>query len=154
MRKPGDIKNGLLHLRFKVGLPMTKIAEDAGCSVKQVIQGMQLEASETIQRRLDAYLDAGQLHKATPETKRALSIERLSNELWKVWNLRTLPMRDVMLMSPDRQERLRNAMHWRLKRALRAYVKEKTGTEPRFPDSKNYWQCKAAVAAKIGLVAP
>ena len=154
MRSAGEIKRQLQVLRFSKKLPLDKIAKDSRCTVQQVIQAFKLEASELILRRLDAYLDAGKLHVITQETKRAYAIERMSNELWFVWGLHTMKMSDVYLLSVDRQKRLQIAMNWRLKRALRGYVKEKTGKEPLFPDSATYWRCKAKVAAEIGFVAP
>ena len=154
MRSAAQIKRELLTLRFGKKLPMDKIAKDSRCTVQQVIQALQLDASELIQRRIDAYLDAGGLHKITQETKRVYAIERMSNELYFVWGMKTMRMDDVYLLSPQQQERLKNAMNMRLKRALRAYVTEKTGKEPFFPDSSSYWRCKARVAAEIGVVAP
>ncbi len=154
MRSAGQIKKDLQMLRFAKKLPMEKIATDSRCTVQQIIQAFKLEASELIQRRLDAYLDAGKLHVVTQETKRAYAIEKMSNELWFVWGLHTMKMSDVYLLSPDAQKRLEIAMNKRLRRALRAYVTEKTGREPLFPDSASYWRLKAKVAAEIGFVAP
>lgn len=154
MRSAGEIKRQLQKLRFEKKLPMEKIARDSRCTVQQIIQAFKLEATEMILRRLDAYLDAGKLHVLTPENKRHFSIERMSNELWFVWGMKTMKMSDVLLLSVDQQKRLQIAMNWRLKRALRGYVQEKTGKEPLFPDSATYWRCKAKVAAEIGFVAP
>ena len=153
MRSAVEIKKHLLKLRFTDKMPLAQIAKDSGCQIKQVIQCMQLDASELVQRRLDAYLDAGHLHKVTKETRLLEQIANASRELGR-WKLRTIPMRDVRLMSTDQQKRLFRAMNWRLKKHLREYVKAKKGFEPRFPDANSYWRCKAAVAAKYGLVAP
>lgn len=153
MRNQAEIKKHLLKLRFTDGITLVQIAKDSGCQVAQVIAAMKLEASELIQRRLDAYLDAPKLHRVTKETRLLARIENFTRELGR-WKLRTIPMRDVYLMSPDQQRRLHRAMQWRLKKHLREYVKAKKGFEPRFPDANSYWRCKAQVASKFGLVAP
>jgi len=153
LRNQAEIKKHLIKLRFTDGISLVQIAKDSGCQVAQVIAAMKLEASELILRRLDAYLDAPKLHHATKETRLLGKIENMSREIGR-WKLRTIPMRDVRLMSTDQQQRLFRAMNWRLKKHLREYVKAKKGFEPRFPDANSYWRCKAQVAAKFGLVAP
>ena len=154
MRSAGDIKRGLLDLRFSKKLPLKKIADDSGCSVPQVIAALQLDATETVQRRLDAYLDAGKMHVHTEDTKRTFRIEQLSRECWNLWKLHTIPMRDVYLLPPERQKRLEAAITWRLKRALREYIKAKFGYEPKLADSASYWRAKAKICAKHGAIEP
>jgi len=153
VRSAVEIKKELLRLRFTVRMPMEQIAKDAGCQVKQVIQAMQLDASELVQRRIDAYLDAGHLHKVTKETRLLERLAHASRELGR-WQLRTIPMRDVRLLPPDKQERLYRAMQWRLKKALREHVKAIKGWEPRFADSASYHKCLSEMASRHGIVAP
>lgn len=153
MRSALAIKKELLRLRFTVRVPLAQIAKDAGCQAKQIIQAMQLDASELVQRRIDAYLDAGHLHKVTKETKLLEKIAHATRELGR-WQLRTIPMRDVQLLPTEKQQRLYRAMQWRLKKALREHVKAVKGWEPRFPDSASYFRCKSEMAAKHGIVAP
>lgn len=155
MRTAGQIKTELIRLRFdrKFRLPLAKIAKDARCSPPQIISAMKLEATETILRRLDAYLDAGHLHTHTKGSRLLYQIERLSDEMWREWRARSLPMRDVQLMPTERQRRLLTAMHWRAKRLLRLEFKEETGIELKLADGLSYWKAKAKAQARKGVVA-
>lgn len=153
MRRLTEIKTSLIKLRFKDGIPLAQIAKDSHCTPQQVMQAMQLEASETIFRRLDAYLDAGDLHKVTKDTKRTARIEWLTKELRQVYDLNTLPMRDIYLMSPEKQKRLEIAMNHRLKKALRERIQAETGKVIWFADSESYRRCKAKMAARFGELA-
>lgn len=154
MRKLADIRTALTKLRFKDGIPLAQIGRDANCSIKQLLGAFNLEASETVWRRLDAYLDAGNLHQVTSDSKRCARIERLTQELYRVYKLRTIPMRDVYLMPPERQKRLEQAMNWRLKKALRETIKKKFGEEIWIQDSDSYFRSKARLAARYGNLAP
>ena len=150
MRSADEIKRALIFLRFDRSkrLPLAKIASDSRCSPPQIMQAMRLEASETVQRRLDAYLDAGNMHTQSKETRLLRMIEDLSEELYREYEARSIPLRDVMLLSPDRQKRLRNAMEWRLKRLLREDFEKKTGRPIHFSDGLTYWRCKAKAVSR------
>lgn len=156
MRSAGQIKTELLRLRFdrKFRLPLAVIAKDARCSPPQVISAMKLEATETILRRLDAYLDAGHLHQHRKGTRLLYQIERLSDEMYREWGARSLPMRDVQLMPAERQRRLLTAMNWRAKRLLRLEFLKETGVELKLADGLSYWKAKAKAEARKGIVAP
>lgn len=154
MRSAGEIKRELIVLRFQKRLPLVKIAEDCGCSVQQIMSAMKLEATEVIQRRIDAYLDAKHLHKHEKNTRMLWDLEQLTRELVSVYNARTLPMRDIQNLSPEQQKRMRNAMHWRLKTLLRDRWRNDHGTEIHFRDSQSYWTCKAKVLTREGKLAP
>lgn len=145
MRSQGDIKRELLRLRFTVNLPLKKIADDSGCSVEQIKAAMRLEGTESVCRRLDAYMDAKKMHVLTRESKLLSKIENMTFELMRFWNAKTLPMRAIYNMKLNQQHRLAIAMEWRLKRLLREKVLEKTGREPRFADGASYWKCKEKV---------
>jgi hypothetical protein len=153
LRSAVEIKKEILRLRFTNRMPLAQIAKDSGCQVKQVVQAMQLDASELVLRRLDAYLDAPKLHKVSKETVLLERLAHATRELGR-WQLRTIPMRDVQLLSTDKQKRLYRAMQWRLKKALREHVKAIKGWEPRFADSASYHKCLAEMASKHGIVAP
>lgn len=156
MRTAGQIKAELIRLRFdrKFRLPLAKIAKDARCSPPQLISAMKLEATEVILRRLDAYLDAAHLHVHTKGSRLLYQIERLSDEMWRQWGARSLPMRDVQLMPRERQLRLHTAMHWRAKRLLRLEFKKETGVDLKLADGLSYWKAKAKAEARKGIVAP
>lgn len=151
MRTAGEIKTALIKLRFAKRLPLIKIADDSRCSPKQVMEAMKLEASEVIQRRLDAYLDAGQLHVHVKGSRMLFRIERMQNELWREFSARSLPVRDVALLPVDRQIRLMHAMDWRLKKLLRERVKNQTGIEVHFADGQSYWRCRQKVLERSGV---
>ena len=155
MRSAGQIKTELIRLRFdrKFRLPLAVIAKDSRCSPPQVISAMKLEATEVILRRLDAYLDAGDLHVHKKGTRLLYQIERLSDELYREFGARSLPMRDVQLMPTERQRRLHTAMHWRAKRLLRGVFLKETGVELRLADGLSYWKAKIKAQARKGLVA-
>lgn len=152
MRTAGEIKKELIFLRFDKTkrLPLVKIAKDSRCSPVQVMDAMRMIASETIQRRLDAYLDAKDLHVKSKDTMRLRKIENLTRELWNEYEARSLPVKDVMLLSPARQERLLIAMEWRAKRLLREKFHKETGVEIHFSDGLNYWRCKTQAATRQG----
>lgn len=155
MRTAGQIKTELIRLRFdrKFRLPLAVIAKDSRCSPPQLISAMKLEATEVILRRLDAYLDAGHLHKHTKGTRLLYQIERLSDEMWREWGARSLPIRDVQLMPVERQRRLLTAMNWRAKRLLRHEFMKETGVELRLADGLSYWKAKTKAQTRKGLVA-
>lgn len=150
MRTADQIKSELIQLRFTKRIPLSKIAEDSRCSPQSVIQAMKLEASETIQRRLDAYLDAKNLHVVTKETKLLNSIEHMNRELWIEFKAHSIPMKDVALMPAWRQERLRLAMDWRLKKLLRERVEKEIGKPLKFSDGESYWRIKAKILTRKG----
>lgn len=150
MRSASAIKMELIRLRFTVRLPLKKISDDARCNPQQIMDAMRLEASETVQRRLDAYLDAKKLHVHDRESKLLSDIERLSREMAKFLEVRNIPMRDVYIMPVERQKRLYIAMGWRAKRLLREKIEKETGKTAIFPDGKTYWRCKASFYAWDG----
>jgi hypothetical protein len=155
MRTAGDIKRGLIELRFgRKKLPLAKIAQDAGCTPRHVIAAMKMEATEVIQRRLDAYLDAGHLHRYEKHTRLLWELEQMTRELVNEYHVRTLPMRDIQNLPPERQQRMKNAMSWRLKTLLREKWKAEHGSEIHFLDSQSYWTCKAKVLTREGKLAP
>jgi hypothetical protein len=147
------MRNELIRLRFKEGLPFAQIARDAGVSPDQLKQAYKFEASETIWRRIDAYLDAGDLHKVSTDNRRIARIMKLNREMWTRYRMVSIPERDVRKLSIDRQKRLEIGMHNRLKKVLRAEAKEKTGQEPWFGDGESYWRCKAKVLARFPQLA-
>ena len=150
MRSAAQIKQELLKLRFTLKLPLKKISDDSRCSPHQIMQAMQLNASETIQRRIDAYLDAKTLHHHDRESRLLSEIERLSYEMFKFLGVRNIPMRDVYIMPVDKQKRLFTAMNWRAKRLLREKIEQETGEPVYFPDGKTYWSCKASFYTRNG----
>ena len=154
MRSAGDIKRALIVLRFQKKLPLSKIAGDSGCTPQQVMSALKLEATEVVQRRIDAYLDAGHLHKFEKHSRLLWELEQLTRELVKEYRVRTLPMRDVQLLPVEKQLRMRNAMNWRLKRLLREKWQKEHGTPIHFLDSQTYWTCKAKVLTREGKLAP
>lgn len=156
MRSAGEIKRELLKLRFdrKFRLPLSLIAKDSRCTPQQVISAMKLEATETVQRRIDAYLDAGHLHEHRKGTRLLYRIERMSDELYREFGARSLPMRDIQLMPVERQKRMLVAMHWRAKRLLRRKFFEETGAELRLSDGLSYWRAKTRALSRKGIVAP
>ncbi|HLZ34266.1 MAG TPA: hypothetical protein VKP13_09620 [Nitrospira sp.] len=113
---------------------------------------MRLQASETVQRRLDAYLDAKHLHERPKNSELLYRIERMNMELWRVYRAHSIKMTDVALLSLDRQRRLALAMNKRLKRLLREKTRKEDGYEPMFNDSESYWKCKTRVLARKGIV--
>lgn len=154
MRSPGEVKTALIQLRWGKKLPLVKIAKDSGCTPRQLMDAMQMTASETICRRIDAYLDAKHLHVYEKSTKLLYKIEQMREELWREFKAKSLPMRDVQLMPKDRQIRLANAMDWRLKRLLREKVEKEHQIQIHFEDSASYWRCKAKILTREGKLAP
>lgn len=154
MRTADEIKKALIHLRFTKRLALANIAQDSRCSPYHVMLAMKCEASEIIQRRLDAYLDAKHLHVYDRKSDLLDQIERMTNELAREYQARSLPMKDVKLMSVDQQTRLRDAMDWRLKRLLRERIQKDYGIEIYFSDAERYWRCKAKVQVREGKLAP
>lgn len=155
MRTPLEIKHELQVLRFdrtRGGLSLAQMAKDSRCSTKQITEAMALNASETILRRLDAYLDAGHLHSISKTSALLNRIEFLKNELYREYQARSIPMEDVMRLPRDRQIRLFNAMDWRAKRLLREKVEKETGSKIHFSDGLSYWRCKAKVISRGGIV--
>lgn len=148
------MKAELLRLRFTVKLPMKKIADDAMCSIEQIKAAMRMEATESVCRRIDAYLDAKKLHVHSRDSKLLSKIENMTFELTRFWKERTLPMVMIYPMRIPQQQRLATAMEWRLKRLLREKVLKETGTEPRFADGASYWQCKERVYIRGKFIAP
>ena len=154
MRTAAQIKHELQKLRFDKDyrLSLAQIAKDSRCSTRQITEAMSLDASETILRRLDAYLDAGHLHELTRTSKLLNKIEFLKNELFREYAARSIPMEDVMRLSKDRQIRLFNAMEWRAKRLLREKIEKETGAKFHFSDGLSYWRCKAKILTRAGIV--
>lgn len=154
MRTPQQIKDALVFLRFDKSkrLSLAQICRDSRCQSRQVTDAMTLNASETVLRRLDAYLDAGQLHEVHKESRLLNRIEYLKNELFREYAARSIPMEDVMRLPLDRQRRLFNAMEWRAKRLLREKVEKEAGARLHFSDGLPYWRCKAKVVARGGIV--
>jgi hypothetical protein len=150
VRTAGEIKTSLIFLRFDKSkrLPLSQIAKDSRCSPPQIMQAMRLEATETVLRRLDAYLDAKNLHETTRESRLMRVIEDFSEELFREFDARSIPQKDVALLSIDRQKRLRIAMEWRLKRLLREDFARQTQREINFADGLTYWRCKAKAISK------
>jgi hypothetical protein len=153
MRTQLQIKQELERLRFdrKHQLPIAKIAQDSRCNQRQVTDAMTLNASETVLRRLDAYLDAGHLHHLDKDSKLLNRIEWLKNELYREYQARSIPMEDVMRLPLERQKRLFTAMQWRAKRLLREKIEKESGARLYFPDGLSYWRCKAKVIARGGI---
>ena len=154
MRPAVAIKRELLILRFQKKLPLAQIAKDSGCVPKQVIQAMQLDATEVILRRLDAYLDAAHLHKRDKNTRLIWELEQMTRELIREYKVRTIPMRDVINLPTEQQKRMKSAMNWRLKKLLREKWQRDHGSEIHFPDSQPYWTCKAKVLTREGKLDP
>ena len=100
-----------------------------------------------ILRRLDAFMDAKNLHRPEKHSKRLTEIERMTYELRKQWNQKSIPVQWVYSMPVEKQERLKTAMHWRLKRLLREFVTKELGSEPYFPDGATYWSLKSKILA-------
>lgn len=148
MRSAGEIKRELIRLLYGLKLPKTKIAQDSGCSEFQVWSALRLNATETVLRRLDAYLDAPHLHHHVKGTRLLKKIEMMREELWERFRAPSIRMSDFQLMSKEKQEWILNRMHWRAKRLLKARVKERTGSDVHFADGSNYWACKKKVKAK------
>jgi len=122
---------------------MKDISERSGVSPQQIMKAMALDASESVLRRIDAFLDAKNLHKLQKDSVLLREIENLTYELWRFWNEKSLPMTYIYPMPLEKQKRLKEAMHWRLKRLLRERIKKETGIEPRFSDGSTYWLLKA-----------
>ena len=121
---------------------MKDSSERSGVSVPQIMKALALDASESVCRRLDAFLDAKNLHKLQRDSALLRDLERMSYELWRFWEAKTLPMQYIYAMTVEKQQRLRTAMKWRLKKLLRERVEKETGKEPHFPDGASYWRLK------------
>ena len=122
--------------------------------MKHLADALKMEASETVLRRLDAFLDAKDLHAPDKSSALLSKIEMMSNEIRRMYGERTIPMRDVMRLSTAAQQSLARKMNWRLKRLLRAKVIKDYGYEPILPDSESYWRSKTKVLARVGELAP
>jgi AraC-like DNA-binding protein len=154
LRSPGEIKSALLYLRHTAKLSMADIGRRSRCSAKHLADALKMEASETILRRIDAFLDAKQLHEPNKTSATLHRIERMTIEIRRLYGERTMPMRDVMRMPTTAQQALARKMNWRLKRLLRAKVIKDFGFEPFLPDSESYWRSKTKVLARVGELAP
>lgn len=142
MRSQGEIKRELIRLRWTAKVPIKDIADRAGVGVQQIIKAMQLEASESVLRRLDAFLDAKHLHVVEKNSRLLYEIERLSYELWRFHGQNTLPMSYIYPMPVEKQRRLKIAIQWRLKKLLREKLEKEAGRTFRIPDGANYWKLK------------
>lgn len=148
MRSAGEIKTEILKLRDLKHLPYSKIAADSRCSKAQIISAIMLEATEDVQRRLDAYLDAKHLHVQKKDSELLYRIEQMDRELWRVYGGRTKHILTVQDMSEEQQKRHAAAMDYRLKCLLRETVEKQTGRRVNLPDGFNYWQCKEYLRKK------
>lgn len=142
MRTPGEIKTELLKLRDLKHLPYSHITEHSRCSVPQIVSALKLEATEDVMRRLDAYLDATHLHVNKKHTEMLWRIEKLDNELYRVFGAKTIHILTVQDWSRDRQRRHLDAMDYRGKRLLKRTLELMGLQKIRFPDGLHYWKWK------------
>ncbi len=154
MRTAGQIKRELIDLIWRKRLPKVKIAEDSRCSMFQLWSALKLEATETVLRRMDAYLDAGDLHKHVKGSRLLSRMEMLRDEMWYQFDAQSLPMADFMLMPVDKQKLIYLRMHMRAKKLLREKYEKVTGTKIYFSDGATYWKCKEKLKAKGITVSP
>lgn len=154
MRSAGQIRAELLKLRMENRLSLADLGRRSRCSTGHIAAALRMDASETILRRLDAFLDAKDLHEPDKSSATLDRIERMTDELRWMYGARSIPMRDVMRLSPTKQQALARKMNWRLKRLLREKVQKDYGFEPFLPDSESYWKSKTKVLARVGVLAP
>ena len=148
MRTAGQIKRELIDLIWRKKLPRIKIAEDSRCSNAQLWQALKLEATETVLRRLDAYLDAKDLHQHVKGSRLLARIENLSYELYHYYDQKSLPIADIALWPLDRQKWLLEKMHWRAKKHLRLRFQREMGADIAFSDGSDYWKSKKKAQAR------
>lgn len=149
LRSAGQIRDALILLRFKKRIPFAKIMRDAGVNPDQLKAAYAMEASETVQRRLDAYLDAGQLHHVDSLTALQERIKEMTRELWNTYKAQSIPIDDVARLSPDKQKQLAHNMNYRLKKLLREKMeREHPGTKFYFADGEPYWKAKKRMEAR------
>ena len=148
MRSAGQIKRELIELIWRKRLPKSKIAEDARCSMHQLWSALKLEATEVVLRRLDAYLDAKDLHRHVKGSRLLSKIEMLADEIYHQFDAPSLPTKDFALMPVDKQKYIYQRMHMRAKRLLRECYEKQTGSTIIFSDGATYWKCKDKVKAR------
>ena len=154
MRAPGEIKTELLKLRDLKHLPYAKMEEDSRCSRPQILSALKLEATEDVQRRLDAYLDAKHLHVQKKDSELLYRIEQLDRELYREYGAKTKHILTVQSMSVEQQKRLFSAMDYRAKMLLKERLERDYGARIRFPDGINYWKCKEYARKRGAAVGP
>ncbi len=142
------MKRELIDLIWRKRLPKVKIAEDSRCSVQQLWSALKLEATETVLRRFDAYLDAKDLHQHVKGSRLLSRIEGLSDEIWKQFEGRSIPMKDFALMTVEKQKYIYERMQMRAKRLMREHYEQATGQKVYFSDGATYWKCKDKLKAK------
>lgn len=152
MRSATDIRTQLLRLRDVNQLTLNYIADTSRCTPFEVRRALGLDGSEATLRKLDAFLDAPQLHVIKKNTGLLYRIEKLDSEMWREYRAKNLHPLTIQAMSVNQQKRLLNAMDNRAKMLLRDKVKEETGVALKFPDGLNYWQCKAKARARGAAV--
>jgi hypothetical protein len=154
MRSAGDIKREILRLRDEKQIPYSRMEEDSRVSRRQILTALALEATEDVQRKLDAYLDAPHLHVFRKESALMFKFEDLDREMYRRYGLKNLHPLTFQKMSQRAKLRLLNAMHWRAKKALQDETEKQFGWRPLLPDSLNYWQCAEKVARRLRTVGP
>lgn len=154
MRSPGEIKRAILTLRDQKQIPYVRMEEDSRCSRRQILSALALDATEDVQRKLDAYLDATHLHVYRKESELMYRFEDLDREMYKRYGLKNLHPLTFQKMSQRAKLRLLNAMHWRAKKALQDETQKQFNWRPLLPDSLNYWQCAEKVARRLRTLGP
>lgn len=135
-------------------MPYTVLSERSRCSRLEIINALRFEASEDTLRRLDAFLDAPQLHEHRKETRLLWAIEQLDRELYKEYGVHSMhPMR-VQKMSVDRQKRHLLALDFKAKSCFVQMIYVETGLTFKIPDGQSYWQFKIKCVRRAQAVRP
>lgn len=147
MRPPGEIKRQLLVLRDLRHLPYSHMAEHSRCSRDQIMSALQLEATEDVLVRLDAYLDAKHLHVRKRSSELLWRYERNDRELFRMFGAKSFHSLTVQEMPQDKVRRMIDAMDYRLKNLFHRYLQLK-GVKAALPDGLSYWAWKAKICKK------
>jgi len=152
MRSAGEIRTELLKLRDLRHLPKAHICENARVSAHELISAFKLEATELTLLKLDAYLNAPQLHVRKKHSERIYRFEQYDRELYMRWKAKSIHVLTFQDKTRDEQERTLSAMDYRCKRLMIEEYARK-GIALCIPDGLNYWKARKYVEEKQALVA-
>lgn len=142
MRPQAEIRKHILRIRDKNELPLTLISERSRCTIDEIRAVLRLEGREETLIRLDAFLDAPDLHVQKQETRLLYQIEELDRELYREFGLRTMHPLKVQRMSAEKQKRYYNALDFKGKCCFVQMMYVETGLKFKIPDGQSYWQFK------------
>lgn len=150
MRAPHEIRKEILRIRDINRLTMTTICERARISRHEITAALGMRATEDTLRRLDAFLDAPKLHeRGREQTLVEAQLERLSNEVWREFKMKTTHPKIIANMPFDKQKRLLGEITWRAKYALQRKILADHGLVVKVPDGATYWQYKERCLHRI-----